>query len=133
MIRQVTAYPVVAQSDPHGSLIDYAIAGKSRSPRDPGLLPSARVTAFAQIGMGNNIIYVDPEHDAVAMMRWIEGGAADGFVNRLLAALYFQHALHHRHAAAADPHPGDAAVALLGAGFEQARAAHVDALGDPQF
>jgi hypothetical protein len=28
-----------------------------------------------------------PEHDVVAVMRWIEGGAADGFVKRLLAAL----------------------------------------------
>jgi hypothetical protein len=30
---------------------------------------------------------VDPEHDVVAVMRWIEGGATDGFVKRLLAAL----------------------------------------------
>ena len=52
-----------------------------------GLLPSAPVTAFAHIGLGNNIIYVDPEHDVVAVMRWIEGGASDGFVKRLLAAL----------------------------------------------
>jgi hypothetical protein len=27
------------------------------------------------------------EHDVVAVMRWIEGGAADGFVRRLLAAI----------------------------------------------
>jgi hypothetical protein len=27
------------------------------------------------------------EHDVVAVMRWIEGGATDGFVKRLLAAL----------------------------------------------
>jgi CubicO group peptidase (beta-lactamase class C family) len=40
--------------------------------------------------------------------------------------------LHHRHAAAADPHAGDAAVPLFSAGFEQARTAHVDALGYPQ-
>jgi hypothetical protein len=58
-------------------------------PRWPGkgLLPSAPVTAFAHIGMGNNMIYVHPEHDVVAVMRWIEGGATDGFVKRLLAAL----------------------------------------------
>jgi hypothetical protein len=51
------------------------------------LLPSAPASAFAHIGTGNNIIYVDREHDVVAVMRWIEGGAADGFVKRLLAAL----------------------------------------------
>jgi CubicO group peptidase (beta-lactamase class C family) len=51
------------------------------------LLPSAPASAFAHIGTGNNIIYVDPEHDVVAVMRWINGGAADGFVRRLLAAI----------------------------------------------
>jgi hypothetical protein len=39
------------------------------------------------IGTGNNIIYVDPEHDVVAVRRWINGGAADGFVRRRLAAI----------------------------------------------
>jgi CubicO group peptidase (beta-lactamase class C family) len=51
------------------------------------LLPGAPAGGFAHIGTGNNIIYVDPKHDVVAVMRWIEGGAADGFVKRLLAAI----------------------------------------------
>jgi CubicO group peptidase (beta-lactamase class C family) len=51
------------------------------------LIPSAPTSAFAHIGLGNNIIYVDPENDVVAVMRWIDGGSIDGCVRRLLAAL----------------------------------------------
>ncbi len=47
---------------------------------------SAPATAFVHVGNGTNIIYVDPENDIVAVVRWIENGAIDGFVQRLLAA-----------------------------------------------
>jgi hypothetical protein len=33
------------------------------------------------------MIYVDPEHDLVAVIRWIENGSMDGMIKRLLAAL----------------------------------------------
>jgi CubicO group peptidase (beta-lactamase class C family) len=49
--------------------------------------PSAPATAFAHIGNGTNMVYVDPEHDMVAVVRWIDGGAIDGFLERLLAAV----------------------------------------------
>jgi hypothetical protein len=39
------------------------------------------------IGNGANLIIVDSDHDVVAVVRWIDGGAADGFVKRLIAAL----------------------------------------------
>ena len=48
--------------------------------------PSAPATAFAHLGNGTNVVYVDPEHDLVAVVRWIENGAVDGFLARLLAA-----------------------------------------------
>jgi CubicO group peptidase (beta-lactamase class C family) len=48
--------------------------------------PSAPATAFAHLGNGTNIVYVDPDHDLVAVVRWIENGAVDGFLQRLLAA-----------------------------------------------
>jgi hypothetical protein len=54
---------------------------------DKALISSAPASAFAHIGLGNNIIYVDPENDVVAVMRWIDGGSIDGFVRRLLAAI----------------------------------------------
>ncbi len=54
---------------------------------DKKLWPSAPSTAFAHIGNGTNMIYVDPEHDLVAVVRWIDGRSADGFLKRLIAAL----------------------------------------------
>ena len=54
---------------------------------DRKALPSAPASAFTHTGNGLNMIYVDPEHDVVAVVRWIQTPAADGFVKRLLAAL----------------------------------------------
>jgi CubicO group peptidase (beta-lactamase class C family) len=53
---------------------------------DRKVLPSAPASAFMHTGNGLNMIYVDPEHDLVAVVRWIDNKAADGFVKRLLAA-----------------------------------------------
>jgi hypothetical protein len=39
------------------------------------------------LGNGTNLIYVDPEHDLVIVARWIDNGALDGFVGRVLAAI----------------------------------------------
>ena len=49
-------------------------------------LPSAPASAFAHVGNGTNIIYVDPENDLVVVARWIENGAVDGFISRVLAS-----------------------------------------------
>jgi CubicO group peptidase (beta-lactamase class C family) len=54
---------------------------------DRKMLPSAPVTAFMHTGNGLNMVYVDPEHDVVAVVRWIDNNAADGFVKRLIAAV----------------------------------------------
>ena len=51
-------------------------------------VPSAPPQAFVHVGAGNNIIYVDPVNDLVAVVRWIDTNQSmDGFVQRLLAAL----------------------------------------------
>jgi CubicO group peptidase (beta-lactamase class C family) len=50
-------------------------------------LPSAPPSAWVHVGNGANIIYCDPDNDVVAVVRWIESGAQDGFVKRLLAAI----------------------------------------------
>ena len=47
---------------------------------DKRLLPSAPANTFVHIGNGTNMVYVDPEKDVVAVARWINGGAMDGFV-----------------------------------------------------
>ncbi|MDJ1473751.1 serine hydrolase domain-containing protein [Xanthocytophaga flava] len=53
---------------------------------DKKYLPSAPVTAFAHIGNGTNMIYVDPEHELVVVARWIDNKALDGMVKRVLDA-----------------------------------------------
>jgi len=55
--------------------------------RDGKLVPSAPRSAFMHLGNGTNAIYVDPEHDLVVVLRWIQTSAIDGFVKRLLGAL----------------------------------------------
>jgi len=50
-------------------------------------LPSAPASAFAHVGNGTNIVYVDPENDLVVVSRWIENGAVDGFISRVLASI----------------------------------------------
>jgi CubicO group peptidase (beta-lactamase class C family) len=54
---------------------------------DRKMLPSAPASAWVHLGNGNNMIYVDPEHDLVVVARWIDNGSMDGFVSRVLAAL----------------------------------------------
>jgi hypothetical protein len=53
---------------------------------DKKLLPSAPAAAFVHIGNGTNFIYVDPEHELVAVVRWIENASMDGMVKKILAA-----------------------------------------------
>ena len=52
------------------------------------MLPSAPENAFAHIGNGTNMIYVDEQNDIVAVVRWIENSQLDGFVKRLLFAIH---------------------------------------------
>jgi CubicO group peptidase (beta-lactamase class C family) len=54
---------------------------------DQKLFPSAPASAFAHIGNGANMIYVDPQNQLVAVVRWIESGSEDGFLKRLLESL----------------------------------------------
>jgi hypothetical protein len=51
------------------------------------LMPSAPETAFVHIGNGTNIIYVDPQHQLVMVVRWIDNKAIDGVVKCLLEAV----------------------------------------------
>lgn len=49
--------------------------------------PAAPESAFAHLGAGTNMVYVDPEHDLVVVARWINGGATDELVEKVLAAV----------------------------------------------
>jgi len=48
---------------------------------------AAPANAFFHVGNGTNIIYCDPTNDIVAVVRWIENGSVNGFVEKLLAAV----------------------------------------------
>ncbi|MGD9802008.1 MAG: serine hydrolase domain-containing protein [Hyphomicrobiaceae bacterium] len=39
------------------------------------------------MGAGSNLVWVDPERDLVAVLRWIDKGAVDGFLERLAKAI----------------------------------------------
>ncbi|MDB5211823.1 MAG: beta-lactamase [Sediminibacterium sp.] len=55
---------------------------------DNKLLPSAPASAFMHVGNGNNIIYVDPEHDIVAVVRWISDmKSIDATIKKILEAI----------------------------------------------
>ena len=54
---------------------------------DRKYLPDGPATMFVHVGNGTNVIIVDPDHDIVAVVRWIENGAVNGFVEKLLAAV----------------------------------------------
>jgi hypothetical protein len=49
--------------------------------------PSAPASSVFALGAGSNIIWIDPEHDLVTVLRWINKTAVDGFLGRLLAAV----------------------------------------------
>lgn len=55
---------------------------------DKKQLPSAPVSAFMHVGNGNNIVYVDPEHELVAVIRWIDNmRSVDAVVKKMIEAV----------------------------------------------
>ena len=50
-------------------------------------MPSAPPNAFGHVGNGTNLVFVSPDQDLVAVVRWIENGAIDEFLGKLLGAV----------------------------------------------
>ena len=50
-------------------------------------LPSAPESSYAAKGAGSNMIWIDPEHDLVVVVRWIDKASIDGFVALVLASV----------------------------------------------
>ncbi len=50
-------------------------------------LASAPESAHYHAGAGSNIVYVDPEHDLVVVVRWIQQRALNDFIGAVLAAV----------------------------------------------
>ncbi|MBI4594234.1 MAG: serine hydrolase, partial [Candidatus Rokubacteria bacterium] len=51
------------------------------------LFPSAPASSYAARGAGSNVIWIDPEHDLVAVARWIDKQSIDGFLGRIVASV----------------------------------------------
>lgn len=49
--------------------------------------PAAPESSFFAVGAGGNLTWIDPDHDLVAVLRWIDPAAFGGFVARVLGAL----------------------------------------------
>lgn len=49
--------------------------------------PSAPETAYAHLGNGTNMVYVDPVNDLVVVARWIDNAALDGLIGRVVGAV----------------------------------------------
>jgi CubicO group peptidase (beta-lactamase class C family) len=54
---------------------------------DRKLYPTRPPSAFAHVGNGTNIIYVDPENNLVVVAAWIENAKIDEFIGKLNASL----------------------------------------------
>jgi CubicO group peptidase (beta-lactamase class C family) len=52
---------------------------------DRKFFPAAPANAFAHIGNGTNIIYVDPDKDLVFVLRWIENDKINEFIQKINA------------------------------------------------
>lgn len=46
--------------------------------------PSASEASFFATGAGGNITWIDPDHDLVAVMRWMDPAVVDGFIRRVM-------------------------------------------------
>jgi CubicO group peptidase (beta-lactamase class C family) len=53
---------------------------------DSGLYPSAPATSYYASGAGGNLTWIEPEHDIVAVLRWTDPAAMDGFMRLVMEA-----------------------------------------------
>ena len=52
-----------------------------------GMFPGAPTSAFYAMGVGTQIIYIDPENELVVVARWIEKDKMPDFVRMVLASI----------------------------------------------
>jgi CubicO group peptidase (beta-lactamase class C family) len=55
--------------------------------RDGSLFPDASRASWFMFGAGGNYVWIDPAHGMVAVVRWLDGTHAPGFVSRVARAL----------------------------------------------
>ena len=50
-------------------------------------MPNAPASAFGHVGNGTNLVFVSPEQDLVVVVRWIQDGAINEFLGKMLGAI----------------------------------------------
>jgi CubicO group peptidase (beta-lactamase class C family) len=55
--------------------------------QDRGRYRSAPASSFFASGAGGNITWIDPDHDLVAVMRWLDPTAVDTFIRLIIQAM----------------------------------------------
>ena len=55
--------------------------------RDGRLFPDASRASWFMVGAGGHLTWIDPDHDAVIVARWLDGAHTAGFVARVSQAL----------------------------------------------
>jgi CubicO group peptidase (beta-lactamase class C family) len=53
--------------------------------RDGRLFPDAPRSSWFMVGAGGNYVWIDPDHEMVAVVRWIDPAHSGGFVKRIAA------------------------------------------------
>jgi CubicO group peptidase (beta-lactamase class C family) len=51
------------------------------------LFPSAPENSYAAIGAGRNMIWISPDHDLVAVVRWLDNEQADAWLGKVVEAV----------------------------------------------
>lgn len=49
--------------------------------------PAASRSSVFMIGVGTNLVWIDPENDLVAVARWLQKERVNGFIEKVMAAL----------------------------------------------
>ena len=52
-----------------------------------GLYPDAPATSYFARGAGGNLTWIDPENDLVAVLRWTDPAAMNGFMKIIIEAI----------------------------------------------
>jgi CubicO group peptidase (beta-lactamase class C family) len=55
--------------------------------RDGRMFTAASRASWFMVGAGGHYVWIDPAHQAVVVVRWIDPARADGFVSRVAQAL----------------------------------------------
>ena len=54
---------------------------------DGSVLPGASTQAYCMVGAGGHLVWMEPAHDAVVVLRWMDPAHTAGFMERMTAAL----------------------------------------------